>query len=484
MRYDQLLELVKFYQPRKIVEVGTWFGLQAIAMAEAAYAGGRKDVEYWGFDLFEDGSDESDAAELNVKARPTQDAVFERLKTYADSVKERGLKFEFALVKGNSRETLPEKIPGLDVVDFAFIDGGHSVETVRRDWNALKKVRVVALDDYYSGEGIDTKKFGCNNVVKKIGAVILPSSDKTKQGSVVHLAVKINDETLPPLPNNVAIAGVGPNKKLNLIVQTKNCVPSEEIKANVRANTPKFPAFIPYCEKHGEDAVMVSAGPSFKENFSIIAEMQGKGSKVFCVKHSHDELIDAGIVPFGCILLDPRGHVQEFVDKPHKDVAYFVASMCSPIVVDHLLAHKVKLWGYHALVGAGETECVPKDHLLVSGGSTSATRGIMVLHMLGFRTFDCFGYDSCYSSAEGLDMKKTRPDGSAYYFEVEVGGRKFLSDAELIAQSQDVQKILQHATSIDIKFHGDGMIPHVWSMIRTKDRASFHDTFALPRNAQ
>jgi predicted O-methyltransferase YrrM len=126
-RYGQLINIIDDVKPKTILEVGTWNGDRAIQMAEAALKH-QEQVTYYGFDLFEEASDETDAAELNVKRHFTVDEVITKLKAFQEKV---GVdRFQAHLFKGNTRETLltvmaPEH--GVEI-DFAFIDGGHSIE--------------------------------------------------------------------------------------------------------------------------------------------------------------------------------------------------------------------------------------------------------------------------------------------------------------------------------------------------------------------
>jgi hypothetical protein len=92
--------------------------------------------------------------------------------------------FSYTLIKGNTRDTLHgEKI----AADFVFIDGGHSVETIRGDYNAVKGSKVVVFDDYYTG--INTEKFGCNSIVADIPHRVLPDKDGIPGGATVQMVV-------------------------------------------------------------------------------------------------------------------------------------------------------------------------------------------------------------------------------------------------------------------------------------------------------
>ena len=118
-RYEELLAEINRSKPARILEIGVWNGKRAIEMCQWG-------AEYVGFDLFEEATAETDELEKNVKSHNTVEAVAERLAAA-------GVKAE--LIRGNSRETLPA-YQG-DKFDLAFIDGGHSVETIRSDWEAV-----------------------------------------------------------------------------------------------------------------------------------------------------------------------------------------------------------------------------------------------------------------------------------------------------------------------------------------------------------
>lgn len=461
-RYAQLNQIIAACKPREIVEVGTWNGDRAIQMATEALKH-RDDVRYWGFDLFEDATTAINDRELNVKKPFPLKVVQKKLEAFQKSLPA-GKTFVFSLEKGDTRETL--KAMDFTGCDFAYIDGGHSIETVSSDLHALRDVKVIVMDDYYvpdaEGRCPDVTKYGCNLVIEGApGWSLLPQLDPVLGGGLVQMAVR-----------GVAVKG-----KANLQIKTKNCVPDEEIQANIRYAVSKGLPTIPMCHRHDRLAVMASGGPSLIGQLAEIRQAQARGGYVVCVKHAHDTLLAAGIVPWACMLLDPRSHVQDFIEDPHPDVLYFVASMCHPSTIDRLIERNARVWMYHAHVGANEIEVlreVAPGSFLVPGGSASATRGISVLHTIGFRRFECFGYDGCYYKKP--DLSEKLPDGNPRYYEVEVRGRKFWTDGELVAQAQDFEKLLQGTNNFDIAMHGDGMIPHVCrSLLKLKPFEEFFD---------
>lgn len=283
-----------------------------------------------------------------------------------------------------------------------------------------------------------------------------------------------NNKNTPVMMNDAK------NGQQQLVVKTKNCVPDRNITANIHYFASLVDDYVVECEPHAATIVFCSGGPSLEGQLNEIKKLSRKKDHyVVCVKHAHDALIEHGIIPWACILLDPRGHVVDFVENPHPKVRYLVASMVHPSTIDRLLEKDARLWGYHAHVGAGEIEVVKQrlgdDHILLGGGCSTAMRGISVLHTMGFKRFMLFGYDLCYGPDDDLDMSKKAKDGRDYYIEVEVFGRKFITDAEKVAQAQDFTKIMGEK-AITIEVFGDGMVPHIWR--NRKKKPDFKEVFS------
>lgn len=150
-RYDRLIFLAAQKKPEVLIEIGTHRGQRArLLKAHCA--------RYYGFDLWEAGSDETDRRESNGKGRSSQAQAAEAL-----------ARSRFELIAGDTRDTLPAFCNRGTRADFVFIDGGHSVETIASDWRWISKIltpgAVVVFDDYYE-PGRDG--FGCNSIVAGI----------------------------------------------------------------------------------------------------------------------------------------------------------------------------------------------------------------------------------------------------------------------------------------------------------------------------
>ena len=170
-RYEQLHQAVREKQPKAILEIGTWNGRRALALLQLCPT-----AKYYGFDLFESATKQTDAEEFNVKPHHYMENVWQLLDG-----------FDAYLFKGNTRETLA----GFnEPVDFVWIDGGHSVDTIWSDWINVKRVATpdawIFFDDYFTGP-MDLTKVGCNSIVKDLKHELLPIKDPVVGGGFTQM---------------------------------------------------------------------------------------------------------------------------------------------------------------------------------------------------------------------------------------------------------------------------------------------------------
>jgi hypothetical protein len=188
------------------------------------------------------------------------------------------------------------------------------------------------------------------------------------------------------------------------------------------------------------------------------------------VKHSHQWLLDAGIVPFACVLLDPRDidgvsthgiKRRDLLKEIHPDTWYFVASMTDPSVLDHLKELGAKIVGWHAYSNVSKEITLPPGHFHVTGGTSAAMRSVGIGHTLGFREFHLYGYDSSWPDPPA-DWKTRREEGKnrPKFLPIKVGegGETHVTTGELLAQAQDIEELLKRMDiDIDIVMRGGGI---------------------------
>lgn len=488
-RYGQIYKLIEFFKPQIITEIGVAAGDRAVEMIKTALRVVDKNspVVYFGFDLFEDIDEETSKKELNAKKVSSREEVSQRLL----EIQEKHPNFFFNLYKGNTNQTLDlyvdEEVtlsnihgniikvkPANSVM--VFIDGGHSIETIQNDYEHFKNAPLIVLDDYYQpdkeGRCPDISKYGCNFLKDRLPeAKLLPIMDPIVDGGFTRLMVagklaeKIKVEEAPDNPTDKKNEG-------QVRIQTKNSIPNEELQRQVDYTCRMMKKFkipeIPQCELHDTWAYMVGGSPSFKKKKYLdqLKKAKENNGLIFTSKTAHDFLIEKGIIPWACILLDPRPHVAKSF-KVHQDVTYIVASQVHPDVIDYLTENTDKIMVYHAAVAAGEDEVIKKHFpkaKILPGGSTSQTRGLMVLMTMGFYKFKMFGIDSSYEGkpdeVHGINKEKKPMEITVNDKETgkPIGGKSWWVDPELVVQCNDMEYIMKVFNHIIIDCQSEGLM--------------------------
>lgn len=193
-RYSAVTAAIREKKAKDLLEVGTWNGERALAMAAAALEGSSK-VTYTGFDLFERMTSGKSKEEFNAKT-PTPEA---QVRAKLEAFRQKHTGFSYLLYKGDTKETLSKFVAQIvgRCIDFVWLDGGHSVATVASDWEYCQKaVRpggTILLDDYYSDkDAAFLKQFGCNVLVDKLKSEgknlkILSTKDPVVGGGLVQI---------------------------------------------------------------------------------------------------------------------------------------------------------------------------------------------------------------------------------------------------------------------------------------------------------
>ena len=519
-RYKQLADTIRFYEPQTILETGTWNGGRAIEMALAALD--RNDaIHYIGYDLFEDATTETDKEEFNAKPHNTMEAVRKRLDEFKEHIKkEKNKEFSYELHKGNVRDTL-EKREEPFIADFALIGSGNSIKTVQHEFDMLSNTPVImgdhfftkednekTPDDKYQGmkvlfDSVPTKKLheekttddGWTTFDEKsnVRKYVLPSDDKVLGGGRTHLVVFLTDESLPDLPPEL--------KQVPIVVHPRDSVPKEYIRNNIVTNLTHIDKdkWVTKHPAHKDKAVIVSAGPYI--DYAKLEKFihDNPGCKVLSVKHALPGLMKNGIIPWGCIVLDPRPITgksthnivrKDLFEKTDPSINFFVASMTDPSVTEYLKEKDTHMWGWHAFtdslreeeeqgkviekqqVKLSEELGIPQGATLITGGTCAAMRGIGMLHTMGFRDIHLFGFDCCRD--EPTDEEKTETTGDLEggetpkpkYIQVNVKDKSYWTTGELLAMAQDCEKVFNDPGLEGVlSFHGENtMVADLWKI--------------------
>jgi len=496
-RYKQLADIIREYKPKSIIEVGTWNGGRAIEMALAAFEN-QDEILYRGFDLFEDGTSETDDEEFNLKAHNTQSAVIKRLQDFRAKMMQKEKVFTFQLGKGNSKDILKDRTD-LDA-DLVLIGGGNSIETTKSDYDNLKHNPIVVIDNYFREDeeklNAPEKYHGTNKVVdklpkgKKEGGVrrwVIPSQDRVRGGGYTHLIVILSDKKLKDIPKKLLTVPI--------IVHPRDCVPKDFIRDNIKSNLKLIDKWLGKFPMHKGNVILVSGGPYLNINKLKTHIRNNPTSKIVCVKHSYPTLLNNGIIPWACIVLDPipitgvstHGITRkDLFKKIEKKTKFFVASMTDPSVTKFLIKKGADIHGWHAFteslrdpkeqkkkmvnnqVTLNPDIGIPQGATLITGGTCAAMRALGIMHTMGFRFFDLFGFDCNMEEPTEEQKKETTgaedEEPKPKYIKVGVGDKNFWTTGELLAMAQDCERTFADPVmEMDLNFYGeDTLVSALW----------------------
>ncbi len=182
---DNFLSLVEEYKPKNVLEIGVFCGVTSRNICELLKTNFGSDFRYYGLDLF--GSTKTSSVD-EIEPKFLENQKFSNpLKTiYYNFIKKENLNSKISvqkflkkfsqnieLIEGDTRVTL-EKVP-LSEIDFVFLDGGHSYDTVLSDiqklYDNMKNNSKIVCDDFAGITKIESvekaiKDFANNNKIK------------------------------------------------------------------------------------------------------------------------------------------------------------------------------------------------------------------------------------------------------------------------------------------------------------------------------
>lgn len=279
-----------------------------------------------------------------------------------------------------------------------------------------------------------------------------------------------------------------------IIVQPKDCVAADVIIGHIHENEKEIDKWIAQAKRNNTPVIAISAGPSLDENIGqikeLIAEMQyaGRSPVIFTVKHAYPKLLNYGIIPHVCLLLDPREfegystigvYRKSLLENPHPMTTFMCATMVHPSTIKFLKDKGAKIVGWDAWTNGVVNHKLPEGRFYITGGTCSAMRIVGVGHVLGFREYHLFGYDFCWQEkpGEGVDEK-----GRPKYMKVGLKQnpeKNYWTTGEFIAGAQDFERLMAEINGgkmdIDIYAYGEGMVPDIWQVMRQPERPNWSD---------
>jgi len=281
---------------------------------------------------------------------------------------------------------------------------------------------------------------------------------------------------MPPTAVNILGADGRPTP---LMVQARDCVDQSALHQNIAENIKLMDKMFEPCAPHRGRVLIVSAGPSTEKNLALVKAEQEKGTTIVCIKHSLPMLMAAGIVPDACVILDPRDlngtsthnivRKDLFKNLDTEKTIFYVASMTNTSVTKYLIERGAKVVRWDATVADIHTFFKYQVQLSIPGGSCSAIRAVGLFKLFGFFDFAILGFDCCFDSTP-KDVTAMLPDGRPKYFKTIIHGQEFLTTGELVALTQDIERLINNPhPDIMLEILGGG-IPKVLYDNRKKQK--------------
>ena len=473
-RFNQIKQFTNFIKPKIITEVGIDdFDITKKIIDDALVI--NDELTYFGLGLGQKLSEYENKLQ-SLKTKYTNFNYF--LVNLSDEI---DIQQEYTFLDKNGEE-VKIKLPHTHLLLCNELNDPQDFVSIL---NSFNQTPCILLNKVFETDSEELLKKSVNPVLAKIKHLVLPISDSVFiDDDIVNVKLAVTGSVLEYIkqPANAAEKPANPGQ---ISIQTKNAVPNELIQKNVEENIlfarmTGMKEIMP-CQIHNSVAYMIGGAPSYKtsENMRILKKsLKEPGHLIFSSKTALSYLLENKIVPYACILLDPREHIPSFVEKTNKDVIYFVASQCHPSTLQYLHKQGVKTFIYHAAVNAGEADVLKKmktQSPLVGGGSTSVTRGIGLLQMMGFYQFKLFGIDSSYDGkpekVHGFNQEKQALEVSMSDSKSNQSiGKKYWTDPELIAQANDIEMIMKNWYNIKIENYSGGMMADMFEYLQKQRR--------------
>jgi len=222
---------------------------------------------------------------------------------------------------------------------------------------------------------------------------------------------------------------------------------------NVRSALDRGLPTLAVCRAHGHTLSVAGGGPSLADTYQHLT------GQIAALNRSCGWLIDRGVIPNLCGVLDPGEHMAGEI-RADRRVRYYVASVCDPSVFDKLKGCHVTLW--HPTGFPGTASAMPTD-LLIGGGCSIGLRWLTLGYTLGFRRFELHGLDSSYRDGQTHAYQDHGVRHDAF---ITIRGRQTqVNYSEQVVDFFDMMERskmgdLDHVT---VNVHGDGLLQDEWA---------------------
>lgn len=251
-------------------------------------------------------------------------------------------------------------------------------------------------------------------------------------------------------------------------VEVRPPVSPEQMVENMRSALSRGLKEVIHCKPTGYSLSVAAGGPSLHDTYTQLAN----ATHIAAVNGSLGFLLERGIVPTFCGVLDSNEHMKDVVEADPR-VRYLVASNCHPALFDKLLDAGCKVWLWHPTpksIGTNEGfELLKRERpgtwCMVAGGCTIGLRWVNLGYMLGYRDFHLHGLDSSFRDDKTHAYKDRRWGQWVDESSLEIKGHK--TSLNFLAQVSDAAQMIERFSVADMdacsfKIYGDGLLQSCW----------------------
>jgi hypothetical protein len=224
-------------------------------------------------------------------------------------------------------------------------------------------------------------------------------------------------------------------------------------------------------ENQYDRIALVGSGPSLAKTEKELVKLVHEGAKLVTMNGAYHWCLEHNLKPSAQIVLDARESNARFVEPAVPGCTYILASQCHPKVWDAVEGRE-KVWIFHAINEGNNLAGLLGDFYLgkwqgAPGGTTVATRAMVVLRMLGYLRFDLFGVDSCVM--DGVHHAMPQPENAHdKFYQLKVGptsnpeiSRTFTVTGWHCKQFEDILQFIRvNGEYVLVNVHGDGLIAY------------------------
>ena len=184
-------------------------------------------------------------------------------------------------------------------------------------------------------------------------------------------------------------------------------------------------------------------------------------------------MMQNGIIPTYTVLCDPDAITANYITKTDTETKYLVASCCDEKVFEALKDQQILIWHCHSEEQSKELLTIEEDYQGVGGGCTVGLRSISIAMMLGYSNIHLYGFDSCLGENDkhhSYDFTdSTEEIGKIYDIKIGYRGpgeRIFRCAGYQLAQASHFKEFISmYGDYFTPTFHGDGLLPHMMTLI-------------------